>query len=641
MNIENQKRALIVGAGASGLVTAKELMDAGINEVTILEQSDDLGGVWRRFCWDSATLTSSKWMTEFGSFPMPDDYPDFLKPEQMVDYCCEFAKAFGITDRIKLGVTVERVEKKSNGNYDIIATDEIFENYDFVVLCTGLHGVPKFSDIPGIDSFNGEMIHGSEYKSPDDFRGKNVLCIGLGESGIGISTEISHVAAQTVVSSTSLTPAPRVQPYTAIPFDQIQYWPIGKFIKDYQEILTLGSSWYNRLPKFLKPLYARFHPALRLFPEPWLPKALVPYHWHGKYWPKPGDEFSHGSGNLTRPQNSSDDILYLVNVGKIVPQGRVTKFENNHVHFEGGDKMGIDAVVFNTGYMPTLLNIQLPGNWAYRHQELYKGCFHPDLPNMAFIGFVRPTIGSLPAMAEMQARFIAKVFSGSLHLPSSPKLKKIINRESMSNAGKCPVMQERFPHIYFFDEWMEEMADLIGCQPKIWRHLFSWKQMQAFLFGAPIPLRFRQYGPGVVKNSYENYAERVSTVYSTHTGFVLKSLLGLHFFYPHILSLIMFVFLYVNVQIPIILSVAGAFLFWTSYMCIDLFRFFCWVPFLIIWKKRIQFYLVEYTPKPKFGSFFKKSIPDYEQPNVFQNDNLAETGKEKLNLDAPLCEKPT
>ena len=73
------QRCLVIGAGVSGLVTAKELLDARITDITILESSEELGGVWHQYCWKTTTLTSSKWVTEFGSYPMPEEYPEFIK----------------------------------------------------------------------------------------------------------------------------------------------------------------------------------------------------------------------------------------------------------------------------------------------------------------------------------------------------------------------------------------------------------------------------------------------------------------------------------------------------------------------------------------------------------------------------------
>ncbi|RUT07244.1 dimethylaniline monooxygenase [Dulcicalothrix desertica PCC 7102] len=594
MTTTQSKTCIVIGAGISGLVTAKELIEVGIDNLIILEKSQVIGGVWQKYCWDSATLTSSKWVTEFGSCPMPDEYPDFLKPEQMIEYLHSFAKLFHLKDRIHCGVIVQSIQKNHNKQYNIITNKGTY-NCDFVIICSGVHGKPDIPDIPGLKDFSGTVIHGSNYKKPQLFQDKRVLCMGLGESGIGISSEISTVAARTIISASSFPIAPRVFPHTDIPFDQLQFWPIGQYIKDYQEILNLGISWYYKIPKFIQPAYAKFHLYLRLFPQEWLPKAVIPYHWHAKFWPK---AYQDTSGNLTRPENSTDDILYLVHSNKIIPKGKVVKFEQNRAYFKDSSFEEIDAVVINTGYKPGLLSIELPNNWQYRHQELYKGCFHPEMPNLAFVGLVRPTVGSIPAMAEMQARFIAQVLSDKIQLPQPQKLKKIIEKEANKHARNCPAMQNRFPNVYFFDHWMEEMAELIGCRPKIWCHLSSWNQLQAYLFGAPEPLRFRLRGPGNVKDGYERYAARVTKTYNTNYSSQVRSVVLFFFFYPHVLTLLLAAILLWGVKLSLSFSLTIAALFWLLYMNVDLFRLIFWIPNLLRVNLMLAKVLVQYNHRP-------------------------------------------
>ena len=576
------KRAVIVGAGSAGLVSAKELLDAGISDITILEREEDLGGVWRSYCWSSATLTSSKWMTEFGSYPMPDEYADFLKPEEMMDYLRSLVKTMGIEDRIHCGVEVQGISRNNEGKYDITTNKGTYNGYDFAVVASGLLGEPELPDVPGIETFGGFVMHGNDYKQPDEFRDKRVLSIALGESGIGISAEISSVAAKTIVSSTTFNPAPRVQPYTTLPFDQMQFWPVGRLMKDYQELLTFEMSWITRLPEPFRSMYVRFHPWLRHYPKEWLPKAFIPYYWVGKVWPKPNSNFGEVSGNLTRPENSTDDILYLVYSGQITGKGRVVRFDETSAYFEDGSQEEIDAVVANTGYKPTVLSMKLPNNWQYRHQELYKGCFHPQMPNLAFVGFVRPTVGSIPAMAEMQARLMAGVFSGQLQLPEPEKLQKIIEKESREHARKCPHMQKRLPHIYFFDQWMEEMAQLIGCQPKLWYHLGSCQRLQAYFFGAPQPLRFRLRGPGAVEDGYERYAYRVDKIFGKLPAANARYYLIWAVLHPHLLTLGLGTVLYWGLDLSAAVSIGVAALFWTLYMSVDLFRFVFSFPLTLV-----------------------------------------------------------
>jgi dimethylaniline monooxygenase (N-oxide forming) len=611
------KKCIIIGAGISGLVTAKELMEVGIDDLTILEKSEEFGGVWQKYCWDSTTMTSSKWITEFGSYPMPDEYPDFLKPEQMMEYLNSFAKLFRLEERIRCGVTVQSIQRNNDGKYDVVTDKNTYNDYDIVVVCSGVHGNPDIPDVPGLKDFPGTVLHGSSYKNPIPFQDKRVLCIGVGESGVGINSEISSLAARTVVSASSLPLAPRVYPHTDVPFDQLQFWPIGEYLKDYQEILNLGMSWYNRLPRSLQPAYAQFHLWLRLFPKEWLPKAVIPHHWHAKYWPKPNQNIS---GNLTRPENPTDDILYLVHTHKIVPKGRVMKFEQNRAYFEDGSFEEVDAVVVNTGYKPGLVSIKLPNNWQYQYQELYKGCFHPKMPNLAFVGLVRPTVGSIPAMAEMQARFIAQVLADNIQLPEPQKFKKIIEKEANKHARECPTMQDRVPHVYFFDRWMEEMADLIGCRPKIWYHLSSFKQLQAYLFGAPNPLRFRLRGPGAVNSGYERYAARVAKVYNTGFGSQARAVVLFFFFYPHLLTLLLVAVLFWGAKLSLGFSISIAVLFWLLYMNVDLFRLIFWLPNLLRLNLMFKKILVQYTPSPNFKPSSKFKNLNYKAPEVLQTD---------------------
>lgn len=48
----------------------------------------------------------------------------------------------------------------------------------------------------GITSFKGQCIHSWEYKSPEKFQGKKIVVIGIGNSGVDVASELSHMAAQ-------------------------------------------------------------------------------------------------------------------------------------------------------------------------------------------------------------------------------------------------------------------------------------------------------------------------------------------------------------------------------------------------------------------------------------------------------------
>src|SRR6266436_4139176 len=67
-------------------------------------------------------------------------------------------------------------------------------HYDAVMLCNGRYSQPKYPDIPGLDSFSGQLIHSHDYREPKPFAGQTVLVLGAGPSGIDISLEVSQTA---------------------------------------------------------------------------------------------------------------------------------------------------------------------------------------------------------------------------------------------------------------------------------------------------------------------------------------------------------------------------------------------------------------------------------------------------------------
>ncbi|HEV7591446.1 MAG TPA: NAD(P)-binding protein, partial [Longimicrobium sp.] len=100
----------IVGAGLSGLVTAKTFLEEGL-EVTVFEKEDELGGVWARSRRYPGLATQNPRDTyAFSDFPMPASYPDWPSGEQVQAYLAAYADRFGVTPHLRLGTRVTRAE---------------------------------------------------------------------------------------------------------------------------------------------------------------------------------------------------------------------------------------------------------------------------------------------------------------------------------------------------------------------------------------------------------------------------------------------------------------------------------------------------------------------------------------------------
>ena len=609
-----KKTAIVIGAGSGGLIAAKELKEQGI-EVKIVERHSTIGGIWVTLPWQSYTLTSSRWVTEYGCFPMPEEWPDFVTSDNMRDYLDHFVDQYELRSLIEFGVSVKAIEKGDDGRLTIVTDTGTYPPVDFVVVSAGLHGKPSMPEIDGLDKFKGEVLHSFKYDSPEPFRDKKVLCVGLGESGVGLTSELAPVTDRLVVSSTGVAIAPRVIKGSNNPFDQMQFWQIGRHMIGYQELLTSGLSWfYRKIPRVLKKINITFN--LKFYSdygvsfdqfEPWFPKEMVPHHFHVKFWVKPYR--STASGNMTRLQNPPDDLLYLIKTERLIPKGEVESFDEEGVRFADGSYEKVDVVLLNTGYKPGSHQIQFADDWHYKHLDLFKGCIHPTMPNLAFVGMVRPTIGSIPAMAEMHSRIIAAYFAERIPLPKEAERQAMIEADNAEHFKQCPTLHERFPHIYFFDEWMDRMAFVIDAQPRLRDHLGSLAALKAYFLGAPMPLRFRTRGIGKIEGAAEIYSKRVSKVWDNAFGRWAATTVIIHFLTPYLLALLTALLGITVLGLPVSLSLLGGVGFYLLYRYVDLFRYVFEIGFAR-------------TMAIASGLFFikrlKKELPNYEQPEVFQ-----------------------
>lgn len=198
----------IIGAGPAGLALGAALRARGL-EFEILDAGRGPGGIWDidrpdTPMYESAHFISSKSLSGFPGFPMPDAYPDYPRHDQVLAYLREFAAHHDLQRHTRFGVTVARAHREPGSGPDpaprwTVALDDGDErSYAALCLATGANWHPVIPDLPG--TFSGEAIHSFEYRSPDLFRGRRVLIVGAGNSGCDIACDAARAARRAFVS---------------------------------------------------------------------------------------------------------------------------------------------------------------------------------------------------------------------------------------------------------------------------------------------------------------------------------------------------------------------------------------------------------------------------------------------------------
>ncbi|MFZ1775430.1 MAG: NAD(P)/FAD-dependent oxidoreductase, partial [Rhizobiaceae bacterium] len=190
----------IIGAGPAGLATGRALKSQGI-PFTIFERHTDVGGIWDienpgSPIYDSAHFISSKTMSGFAGFPMPESYPDYPSNRQILGYARAFADQAGLRPHIRFSTPVSAARRTADG-WQLEAGGETLE-FSHLIAAPGTNWQPR---MPAFEShFDGEIIHSVKYKNAEMLRGKRVLIIGAGNSGCDIACDAARSADTAFIS---------------------------------------------------------------------------------------------------------------------------------------------------------------------------------------------------------------------------------------------------------------------------------------------------------------------------------------------------------------------------------------------------------------------------------------------------------
>ncbi|MFW5966091.1 MAG: flavin-containing monooxygenase [Persicimonas sp.] len=372
--IDRSDRVCIIGAGPAGLATGRELARHGVL-YDQFERHDDVGGVWDidseySNMYESAHLISSKKSTEFHDFPLPDEAADYPDHRTILRYFRDFAKIFGLYERIRFGVSVERVERDGDNWTVELDTGEVYR-YDAVCIANGHLNDPNWPDFPG--EFDGELFHSCDYRCAEVFEGKRVLIVGAGNSGCDLAVDAVHRAESVHLSMR--------RGYHIVP-KYIFGVPAADF--------GAGSSALN-LPMWLKQ---RLDTTLlrTIFPDP------------REYGIPEPDHRLYESHPIVNSQ-----LVYHLGHGDIEVRDNVERFDGSTVHFVDGKQHEYDLVVMATGYELTFPFIDRDHfTWENsKAPELYLNIFHPEYDDLFVMGLIESDGGGWQIRA-WQAEAVAK-----------------------------------------------------------------------------------------------------------------------------------------------------------------------------------------------------------------------------------------
>lgn len=225
------ERVAIVGAGPSGLAALRAFetarrAGADVPEVVCFEKQANWGGLWNytwrtgldefgepvhgsmyRYLWSNGP----KECLEFADYGFEEHFgrpiPSYPPRAVLHDYIAGRVEKSGVKGYVRFSTPVRHVsfdEKTQTFQVtakDLVADRHVTESFDVVIVANGHFSVPNVPAFPGIDKFPGRVLHAHDFRSADEFAGKNVLLVGSSYSAEDIGVQCYKYGARSITFS--------------------------------------------------------------------------------------------------------------------------------------------------------------------------------------------------------------------------------------------------------------------------------------------------------------------------------------------------------------------------------------------------------------------------------------------------------
>jgi cation diffusion facilitator CzcD-associated flavoprotein CzcO len=392
---------LIVGAGLSGIGAARHIQSAFPNRTfTILEARDAIGGTWDLFRYPGVRSDSDMHTLGYRFRPWIQD-TSIADGPSILQYVRDTAAETGIDKRIRFGHKVTRASWSSDDarwTVEAVADGKpVTFTARFLYGCTGYyrydHGYEP--DFPGIEDFEGTVVHPQHWPEDLDYSGKRVVVIGSGATAITLVPAMADKAAHVTMlqrSPTYITSLPQVDPVFAALNKLIgadRAYPLIRWKN--VAVQTLFYRLCQRHPDFARSLLRKG--AVSQLP----PGYPVDTHFKPSYDPWDQRLCVVPDGDLFR----------AIREGKAsVITNRVASFTAHGIRLESGEELDADIVVTATGLKLLALGdiglsvdeveVNLPDTLAY------KGMMLSGVPNFVY------TIGYTNASWTLKADLVSE-----------------------------------------------------------------------------------------------------------------------------------------------------------------------------------------------------------------------------------------
>jgi cation diffusion facilitator CzcD-associated flavoprotein CzcO len=409
--------AVIIGAGFGGMGAAIQLNRLGFDNIAIVDREDDLGGTWHVNRYPGLTVDVPSTTYSYWFEPNPYWSRLFAPGRELKRYAEHVAEKYDLRRYMRFNTIVEGARWDDDAQLwrVAIAGGETLST-QFLIAATGFLCQPRTPDIPGIDTFQGRVIHAANWDDNHSLGGRRAAIIGTGSTGVQLIPELAKEALElTVYQRTPTWVLPKIdfvfppavqRLFATVPFAQrIVRW----FTDNGMDIMMLIAMWKFR---YFKGLNRTAATAAKLNQFLWLRDKEL----RRKLTP----DYDYG---CKRPTLSNSYYRTFAKSHVHLETGGIDRIETDGIVTRDGKKRIIDTLVLATGFdvweanLPAIEVIGREGRnlgkwWRENRFQAYEGVSVPGFPNFLTSASPYAWVGlSWFNTVEYQMRHMDRLFS--------------------------------------------------------------------------------------------------------------------------------------------------------------------------------------------------------------------------------------
>jgi cation diffusion facilitator CzcD-associated flavoprotein CzcO len=403
-DLREHRDVIIVGAGLSGVGAAYRLQtECPGKTYTILEAREAIGGTWDLFRYPGIRSDSDMYTLSWPFRPWKNP-KSIADGDDIRTYIREAADEFGIEKNIQFGHRVVSAAWSSDDARWTVASqaggETVTQTASFLYLCSGYYNYDQGyqPDFPGIESFQGQVIHPQFWPEDLDYDGKEVVVIGSGATAVtlipSMADKVKHIT-MLQRSPTYITTLPAEDKIADVMRKVLPDGFAHRAVRRKNAIVTIGFFQFcRRFPKAAKKLL--LGRAKRQLPEGYDMANFTPTY-------DPWDQ------RLCIVPNG--DLFRTIRHGKAsIVTDQITTFTPTGIDLESGTHLDADIVISATGLQVVAfgqLALSVDGRPIDPHElYVYKGLMFSGLPNLAWcVGY---TNASWTLRADLSSQYVCK-----------------------------------------------------------------------------------------------------------------------------------------------------------------------------------------------------------------------------------------